>query len=116
MTSFRPRTLRLGAMRERITIQAPTETLDDYGEPIVEWTDIFTSEPASMRHTGGTEVSRGEQVEANVKAVFTVRYRDGIDSTMRIVHEGRAYGILHVNPVQGGRRYIELLTAASGAL
>lgn len=111
---MRPRGFKLGTMRHLVTIQQPTEALDDYGQPVVTWTNYLVNEPASFRPTGGSETSRGKQLEANVRGVFTVRYRDGYKATMRVVHDSQAYGVLYVDPVDGGRRYIELSVDASG--
>lgn len=116
MTTFRSRKLRVGAMRHRVSIQQPTETQDDYGQPIVTWTNFVTNEPAEFMPVAGNESLRGGQVEANIRAKFVVRYRDGYTTQMKVVHNGTSYGILYVNEVEGGRRYIELMVAASGAL
>ena len=116
MTTFRNRKLRLGAMRHRIAIQNPVETQDEYGQPIVTWNDWLTNEPAEFCPVNGNENMRGNQLEANIRAKFVVRYRDGYNSQMRIMKDGTPYGILYVNEVEGGRRYLELLVAASGAI
>ncbi len=112
--TFRNRQLRLGAMRHRVTIQQPTEEQDETGQPIVTWSNWITGEPAEFKPTGGTESMRGEQLEANVKGIFRVRWRNGYTHQMRVVHSGVNYGILYVNPVEGGRRYIDLMVTASG--
>jgi SPP1 family predicted phage head-tail adaptor len=103
-------------MRHRVTIQQPTEVQDEYGQPIVTWNNWIASEPAEFKPTGGTESMRGEQLEANVKGIFRVRYRSGYTTQMKVIYNGTSYGILYVNPVDGGRRYIDLMVAASGAL
>jgi SPP1 family predicted phage head-tail adaptor len=112
--SFRPKGFRLGTMRHLVTIQKPTESVDVYGEPVVTWSDYLVDEPASWRTSGGSESINGRQVEADERCVFVVRYRDGYKTTMRVKHNGNYYGILHVGEVDGGRRYLELFTRASG--
>jgi SPP1 family predicted phage head-tail adaptor len=103
-------------MRHRVTVQRPTETLNTYGEPIVTWTDQFTDEPASLELKSGNETIRGRQVESKVSVIFTVRYRAGYTTSMKVVHDGVSYGIVYINPVMGGRRYIELYCCAAGDL
>lgn len=105
----RPSSFRLGSMRQRCTIQQPTETIDSAGQPVVAWTDFLTNEPCQFIPTGGNETMRGRQLEAGTKAVFRVRYRVGYTPEMRIQYEGNNYGITYVNPVDGLRRYIELV-------
>lgn len=99
-------------MRHRITIEKPTDAADSFGQPISTWTTYRASEPAAFIQTSGGEFIRGKQVEATVKAIFTVRYRPGYTEKMRVVHRGITYGILHLNPVEGGQRYIEILCGA----
>lgn len=97
-----------GMMRHRILVQQPTHTQDADGQPIPTWSTRFASEPASFVYTGGGQILRGRQVEEGIIAVFTVRYRDGYSTTDRIVFDGVTYGIVHVRPVMGLSRYIEL--------
>lgn len=107
--NYRPKKFSSGMMRHRITLQSPTETLDEAGQTVRGWTSTLTGEPADYMPTIGGEVIRGKQVEAGVSAVFTVRYRAGFyDPTKQILFDGTTYGIVHVKPVEGGKRYIEL--------
>lgn len=116
MPTFRPRNLRIGSMRNRVTIKEPTETQDDTGQPIVTWSTFLLNEPAEFLPTGGTENMRGRQLEAGVRAIFRVRYQDGYTTKMKVTHNGTDYGILHIQQVDGGRRFVELFVGASGNL
>jgi len=100
---------RLGAMRNRITIQTQTETQDETGQPVVTWANWLVNEPCDYKPTGGGETVRGRQVEEGTRAIFTVNYRDGYTASMQIVFGSETYGITYVNPVEGGRRFIELV-------
>lgn len=95
-------------MRYRIDIQELTETLDSYGQAIKSWSNLETNLPAKYEPFAGQETIRGDQVEAGVKAVFTIRYRNDLNSKMRVIFDGETYGIVHVKRVEGGKRYIEL--------
>lgn len=107
--SYRPKKFSSGMMRHRINVQTAVDTVDDAGQTLRGWESTLTAEPADYTPTIGGEVIRGKQVEAGVSAVFTVRYRAGFyDPTKQIVFDGTTYGIVHVKPVDGGRRYIEL--------
>ena len=107
--SYRPgKGFRLGKMRERITVQSATVN-ESTGQPSRTWDQTFvTGEPASYDPAAGGETVSGKQVEANISAVFTVRYRDGYNAEQRLTHNGQIYGIVYVPPVKGGRRYQEL--------
>ncbi len=107
--TWRPgRGFRVGAMRERVNLQSATETVDDAGQTIRTWAATYTSEPAQRVPVRGGEGSRGRQVEAGIDEIFIIHRRDSVTPQMRLVHDSRNYGIVYVNPVEGGRRYLEL--------
>ena len=102
-----------GAKRHRVTIQTPTATQDEAGQPIVTWSTFYASEPAEFIPTGGIESMRGKQLESGTKGIFKVNYRTGYTTQMRVVHNSVNYGITHVNQVEGLRREIELMVSQS---
>lgn len=108
MPNWRANALRIGAMRERITIQSKTETVDAIGQTNRTWAATYEDEPARYDPVSGGETLRGKQVEAGITALFTIHTRDSIDSTMRVMHGSNTYGIAYVNQVDGGLRYLEL--------
>lgn len=110
--TWRPKGFRLGKMRERITLQTATESLDSAGQTTRVWVDTHESQPASWTPLRGQETLRGEQVEAGITDIFTIRYRTGVVPQMRVVHNSRNYGIVHVKNSDGGLRYLELMCKA----
>jgi head-tail adaptor len=117
---MRPKALRLGEMRDFITIKTPTETVDDYGQPVVSWVNYLVNEPAKYSMSKGVESVRGtggmdgtisgnftKSVETQTTVIFTVRYRDGYTTSMQIEHGGKTYGICAIFD-NWGRRYLEL--------
>ena len=114
--TWRPgKTFRVGAMRERITVQNYSESRDDAGQAIPSLATLYSDEPARYFDVGGGTSYRGQQLEENIRAVFEVRYRDGYDVTQRIVYDGKTYGITRVSRVDGGRRYLALFCEARAA-
>jgi len=110
--SGRPTRFKLGNMRHRCTVQNPVETVAEFGQPVVTWTDLYVNEPCAFELTGGVEQMRGRQLEASVKAVVTVRYRSGYNIRQSLTLDGTRYGITHINPVGGINRYLELFCGA----
>lgn len=108
MPSWRANSLRIGAMRERITIQSATESVDTAGQTNRTWSATYEDEPARIDPVSGGETLRGKQVQAGVTAIFTIHKRDGLDTKMRVLHNSTYYGIVYVNFVDGGLRYVEL--------
>lgn len=106
--SGRPERFSVGEMRDRITIEEATETLDDVGQPTRTWATIYLSQPAKWVPVAGSETIRGRAVEAGIKTIFIVRHQSGITPEMRVVHSSGTYGIGYVKPIAGRQRYIEL--------
>lgn len=106
----RDRGIRVGALRYRINVQYETKTDGSatQGQRIVSWTNRFTDEPADYEYAGGGQTSRGRQVEENIRAVFTVRYRDGYTTGDSVVFNSERFGIVHIEPVLGRDRYLRL--------
>lgn len=101
-------------MHQRIDVESAT-TDDSTGQPIRTWTATLSDEPANWTPMAGGEFVRGRQVDAGISGFFTVNFRESTYSTeQRIVFEGKTFGIVHVKPVNGGRRYIELHCRADG--
>lgn len=107
-TSYQSKQFRVGSMRERIDIQTSTDAVDSAGQPIRTWTDLYQDEPAAFVQTTGGETLRGRQITAGIAAVFTIHRRESITPQLQIIHGSDTYGIVHVIPVEGGRRYLEL--------
>jgi SPP1 family predicted phage head-tail adaptor len=106
--TYRQSSLRLGSLRQRITIQTLSVAVSDAGDRSETWADTYVDEPAEVNFVSGGETLRGKQVSAGVGVVFVVRYRDDYDTTMRVVYDSVNYGIVFVRPIEGGRRYAEL--------
>ena len=107
--SGRPKAFAVGTMRDKIDVQTATSTVDDNGQPIATWANTLYREPAQWIPTTGGENLRGKQVESQIRAVFIVRYRDGIyDIEQQVVHRGKTYGIVHITEVAGRQRYLQL--------
>jgi SPP1 family predicted phage head-tail adaptor len=107
--TYRPgKMFRVGQMRDRITVSTEVQTQDTAGQPVVSLATWLLREPASYEYISGGETTRGRQVEAGIKAVFVVRYRPGYQTQMQVTLGDQRYGIVHVVPVEGKDRYLEL--------
>jgi head-tail adaptor len=96
-------------MRDKINVQSATLAVDDNGQPIATWANVLYREPAQWIPTTGGETLRGKQVEAQIRAVFIVRYRARIyDVEQRVVHNSKTYGIANITEVSGRTRYLQL--------
>lgn len=92
-----------GLMREKITFQKNTGTVDGRGNPDTEWVDFYTCR-AYANGLFGSEyyAARAAGLEQTVK--FTVRYSRKLEglclSDCRLIFRGQAYRIEHIDNVQ----------------
>jgi SPP1 family predicted phage head-tail adaptor len=95
-------------MKHRITFQRHAREAgetDDKGYPKDEWVDAFKAW-AHREDNSGKEVFGAAVVQAESTTTFTVHYRSDIDSSMRIIHKGKLFEIVHVG---GGRNVGDFL-------
>jgi len=98
-----------GKLRHLVSLQGRLSTRDaTTGAVIMAWAEVAqiwaSIEPLSVREflAAGAEQSR-------VSARIVIRYRNGVDRSMRIVHRGQIYNIEGVLPDKvSGREYLTL--------
>lgn len=64
----------------------------------------FASEWCEVLSVGGGERVRGVQIEAGIDTVVAMRFRNDLDPTMQIVHDGRSLNIVRASDPDGRRR------------
>lgn len=102
-------TIGAGRLRHQITIQRQTQTQNaQTGELTVTWADVATVR-AAVEPISAREFIAAQEPNAKITARVTIRYRDGIDSSMRLIHRGRRYNIHGVlEDMDSGREYLTL--------
>ena len=101
--------MQAGRLRHRITLQRKEQTQNPQtGAMTTTWATDATVwaavEPLSAR-----EFVAAQAVQSNVSVRITVRYRPGITAAMRILHDGKVYGITGVlADKDSGREYLTL--------
>ena len=86
---------RLGALRHRVTIEAPVRTPDDGGGAAITWQAV-ASVWAEIQPRSGREVFESDQLGGRVTHDVRMRFRDGVTAKMRIFCAGRLLDIRHV--------------------
>ena len=74
---------------------------------ITGWTE--TTIWGKVTAFSGNEAMIAERLTETHNAVFTIRYRTDVDSTMRVVHEQRVYAIVSVTPREDRKRFMDLV-------
>lgn len=90
--------MRAGSLKHRIKFQTQVAGKDAFGGNTVSCADVCTVS-ASVRNLSGEEkrqAQHGGEV-AVARTEFTMRYRDDIDATMRLLFKGKVFNIRHVN-------------------
>ena len=100
--------MQAGRLNRRVTLQSPSQSVDELGQPIPGWTDVATLW-ADIRMKSGLEAIKAGAPVSTVQASIRIRYRAGINAGMRVVHNLQVYEILAVQPDVGGREYVDLV-------
>ncbi len=97
-----------GRLDRRVTLQSPSTSRDSFGEALTSWQDagIVWARRFDMR---ASERFTHQQTEPSVETIFTIRYRDDVRVTWRVLDdEGRIYDIEGIREPDR-RRSLELL-------
>ena len=107
--------LNAGKLNQRIALQTPTIGKGTSGGVVKGWAEVAGNLPAAVRHLSGNErqaSSAGGQV-AEARTEITIRYRAGVTAQMRVLYQGAAYNIRHVNDFLAKRESL-ILTCDTG--
>ena len=77
-----------GKMWTRVTIQQPSPTANEVGEPVLTWS-TFATVWADVRPLSSREVERYAQAVGFMSHRVAIRYLNGLTSAMRIVYRNR---------------------------
>lgn len=101
--------MRAGKLRHRVTIQSPSLNQDpSTGEMLNGWADVATVW-AEVTDLSVKEFLAAQAGQSEVSSRVRIRYREGIDATMRILYRGRVYNIQGVlADAKSGLEYLTL--------
>jgi SPP1 family predicted phage head-tail adaptor len=103
--------MRAGKIDRLVVLQTKSVTRNAVNEEVVDWNTLATVW-AERRDLRGREYFQAQQVNAEISAVFRIRYRTDVTATMRLVESGKAYELV-APPVEIGRREgLDLMCAA----
>lgn len=100
--------MQAGLLNRRCTLQSPSQSVDELGQPIPGWTDVATVW-GDVRLRSGLESVKAGAVVSTVQASVRIRYRTGINAGMRVLVDSVPYEVLAVQPDVGGREYVDLV-------
>lgn len=108
-------TFRAGRLRHRITLQSATTTQDaTTGEITPTWANWLADEPAEFVPLSAREFIAAAAGQVLAEARVTIRWRSGVTSAMRLMHDGTTYNIGAVLPDnKSGREWLTLLVSSA---
>lgn len=86
-----------GALRHRITFERPTAGVDQNGSPVAGWEVAFSVWAEEITLSANKRFAAPKEMAVRT-STFRMRYRDGVTSDMRIIHEGAPWKILGISP------------------
>lgn len=101
-------TILVNRLDRRITIQKQTEEVDVYNERLDVWDDVCTVW-AAIEPLRGQEFFAAKAENAEVTTRIRIRYRDGIDRTMRVVYKYTEFEILYIIHPNFDRKELQLM-------
>lgn len=100
--------IRAGEFRHVATLQSPTVTLDTHGgrSATFSGTDLIR---CKIEAVGGDETVQGSKPSARRSSMVTTWYRSDIDTSKRLITNGRTLEIVSVSDPSGLGRIMQLM-------
>lgn len=108
MSRYAQQELGAGILRHWLTLEAPATGQDAAGQPNTGFRKVGRLR-AEIIATSGGEYVRGQQMEAGVTSLVTIRYRRNVTTDMRLVTcDGRHLNIVKAVDVEGRREWLSV--------
>jgi len=79
-------------LRHRVHIERPVNTMDaTTGVMRSSWTRVWSDVPAKISPLSVREFIASQAMQSGITTRITIRYRDGLTASMRILHGSRVY-------------------------
>ena len=99
--------LDIGKMRERVTIQSPSEVRGRSGQTTLQWSNLATVW-ASVEGLSSRDIMQAQQANVMATHRIRIRHRDDVTHTHRIVWRNRTMEIASVTD-RMAREVLEVL-------
>lgn len=106
--------MRAGNLREVVTIQQFTSTVNEYGDLVKSWT-TFATIRAEVLPTLGQEAVMSKQVYSGQMVRIRARYLPGVTPKMRVLHGSDVLDIRSVANITSAGRVMELVCEINNA-
>jgi SPP1 family predicted phage head-tail adaptor len=96
---------KIGALRQRFTLEAPVEVSDGAGGMSLSYTPVATLW-GFITARNGYEIWAADRVEQNVSHQITLRYRAGVTAAHRLTLGARRFNIIAVADPDGLKKHL----------
>lgn len=100
--------MKAGQLDQRVTVERLVQGYDEIGQPVNSWLPIFAAW-AAVEPLVGREYIAAQAAQSEVSTRIRLRYRPGITSADRVIHEDRSYNITSVADVHSDHRELVLM-------
>lgn len=97
----------IGQRNQRISIESPTETKNEFGEPQESWQE-FTPAWAKITVKSGSEDEESGRINSRIHYRLIIDFIPGIDESMRIQWNGKTLEITAAYDPDGMREVIAI--------
>lgn len=101
-----------GKLRHRVELQRSTPGQDPHtGAPIEDW-QTFAEVWADVAPLSAREFLAASAEQSEVQNKITIRYRDDVDATCRVLHRGKWFAIQGVLPdAESGLEHLTIMAS-----
>lgn len=101
-----------GNLTERIVLQSPSASVDALGQRVETWATVATVW-AQAQPLRGREYFAAGAMQSEAQVRFRIRWRSGVDGTMRVLWRGVPHAIVaEPMDVDGARTVLEIMATA----
>jgi SPP1 family predicted phage head-tail adaptor len=97
----------VGDLRRRVALQAPTDSIDSYGQAIRTWS-TYATVWASVISTPGSEPQSALMQSSVTTYTITMRYRTDVLPTHRMIYGEVTLNIVGLSTVDGVNKHLRI--------
>lgn len=103
----------IGDLRHRIRIEKPVGTENENGVIVKGWQEVCGAW-AAVKDVSGREFFQAAAQQMENVTTFTIRWRDGINTSMRVVFAAENYEITQIDHANYAGNYMQIRARKMG--
>ena len=99
--------MKIGELRHRVGVLEFVTYYDEWENQRKEWIEV-EQVWAKVSNLHGREYFAAATIQLEKTLVFTVRYKEGLDESMRLRFQGKSYDIQFVDNIKYRNKFMEI--------